>query len=152
MKKSIILLAFMAIFSLAASAQAKQFNSSQLALRTGIQNFLKAEGFQPIIDDDGDIKFKRQGDSYYVIVSDVDNSPMYIRLAKFFSYGDHLNQTRLTLAATEINKYKMCKLNIGENSYTLAIEMYLTNYTAFTSIFYKVISIMDSAEQEISEL
>ena len=45
----------------------------------------------------------------------------------------------------------MCKLVVNENSFTICMEMYLTNVSAFTSIFYKVIGVMDGAEEEFND-
>ena len=70
-------------------------------------SFLKTEGFQPSIDSDGDIKFKRQGDVYYVIVSDSDSNPMYLRLIKQFDYSGGINKGNIDGYARDVNKYKM---------------------------------------------
>lgn len=55
-------------------------NSEQLALRTDLFNFLKEEGFMPELDSDGDIKFKSEGQPYYIRVSKTDENPMYVVL------------------------------------------------------------------------
>ena len=154
MKKVTLFVAFVACLSMAAVSQtsSKTLSTAQRSLRDNIQSFLKAEGFQPMIDQDGDIKFKRQGSTYFITVSSKDDSPMFIRLLKGFSYNDNLTLTKLTLAATEINRYKMCKLLLNESNYVLVVEMFLTNSTPFTSVFYRFLEIMDSAEREINSL
>ncbi|MBQ9177275.1 MAG: hypothetical protein IJ139_10490 [Bacteroidaceae bacterium] len=151
MKKLSITLVLMTLVCGMAFAQ-KSFNSTQKQLRDNILSYIKAEGFQPTIDDDGDIKFKRQGDVYFVIIGEKDTDPMYVTLTKYYSYGTSLTKTKVTLAATEINKYKMCKLYVLDDSFKLNMELYLKQSSAFTSIFYKLLDIMDSAEEEISDL
>ena len=151
MKKLSLTLLFMAMACTMTFAQ-KSLNTAQKQLRDNILSYIKAEGFQPTIDDDGDIKFKRQGDIYFVIIGEKDTEPMYVTLTKYYSYGTSLTKTKVTLAATEINKYKMCKLYVLDDSFKLNMELYLKQSSAFTSIFYKLLDIMDSAEEELSEL
>ena len=142
----------MAIFSLAASAQAKQFNSSQLALRTGIQNFLKAEGFQPIIDDDGDIKFKKEGLTYYVSIDDRDTDPMYVRLFRYHSYTTSRTHAKIVAHAADFCIKKMAKVVCFDDSYYVQSELYLTSAEAFKNIFYKMLSQVDAVEDAISDV
>ena len=129
----------------------KDYSSEQRSLRDKVMSFLKTEGFQPSIDEDGDIKFKRQGDVYYVIISDSDSNPMYLRLIKQFDFSGGITKSNIDNYAREVNKYKMCKLIVNENSFTICMEMYLTSASAFTSIFYKVIGVMDGAEEEFND-
>ena len=65
----VIMLCFATYLTFNANAQIQTLSSKQYELRNEIQAFIKAEGFQPTIDNDGDIKFKRQGNIYYVIIS-----------------------------------------------------------------------------------
>ena len=104
MKKNILLFVIALCMATVAMAQSgKSFNSSQLSLRNGITQFLKNEGFQPTLDDEGDIKFKYQGDVYFVTISESATSPMYIELQKYYSYNDNLNRSKIVVAASEIN-------------------------------------------------
>ena len=127
----------------------KTFSTEQKVLRDKIMSFLKTEGFQPSIDSDGDIRFKRQGDVYFVCVSATDDDPMYVRLSKYFNYSDNLTKTKINLYAIEINQYKMIKLIATDDSFLFDAQLYLTDANAFTSIFYKILKVMDSAEEEL---
>lgn len=127
----------------------KSFDSGQQAVRDNIMSFLREEGYQPSIDSDGDIKFKRQGDVYFVIVSVKDSSPYYVRLTKFFSYGERITRTNINRYADEINQYKMIKLSADDDSFSLEAQMYLINSVSFTSIFNKILAVMDGAESEL---
>ena len=149
MKKIISILTFAVLLGTFAFAQ-KDFNSAQFSLRSDVVTYLKSEGFQPSIDDDGDIMFKRQGDTYFVIISATDDNPMYIQLAKYFNYNDSFTRTKATLLANEISLYKMCKLTASENKFSLACQMFVRNSSAFTSTFYRMLEVMDAAESELS--
>lgn len=127
----------------------KSYNSGQQAARDNITSFLKDEGYQPSIDSDGDIKFKRQGDVYFISVSDEDSSPYYVSLSKYYSYTDKLTKTKINLYAQEINQYKMIKLQANNDNFWLTAQMFLINSVAFTSIFDRILSAMDAAEEEL---
>lgn len=127
----------------------KSYNSGQQAVRDNIMSYLREEGYQPSIDSDGDIKFKRQGDVYFVSVSDNDSSPYFVQLSKYFSYNDKLTKTKIGLYAQEINQYKMIKLIAHDNNFRLTAQIFLINSVAFTSIFDRILSAMDAAETEL---
>lgn len=150
MKKIRLLLPFL-LMCIVTYAQ-KDFNSSQLTLRNDIQSFLKTEGFQPSIDSDGDIMFKRQGKTYYVVISADNIKPLFVALSRYFKYDEDVTVTKASFYAQEIAKYKMCKMIVGNQEYRLTTQMFLTNHTAFTSIFYKLLDILDSAEEELISL
>lgn len=73
-----------------------EFTTRQLALRSEIQSFLKQEGFMPEIDSDGDIKFKREGNTYYVRIDKANKSPMYLRLQSYYNYSDNLSKSKIS--------------------------------------------------------
>ena len=127
----------------------KSFSTGQKKIRDEIYNFLKSEGYQPSIDNDGDIKFKRQGDVYFVCVSDKDSSPYYVRLSKYYSYGERLTRSKIGAYAEEVNKYKMCKLIVEDDSFIIDSQMFLYNSSAFTSIFDRILEVIDGAEDEL---
>ena len=151
MKKITLLIAIIICFSGSVLAQSKTLTSSQLALRNSIQSYLKSEGFQPMIDDDGDIKFKRQGYTYFVRVSATDENPMFVKLSKYFNYNEAVTRTKLLLFNAD-NDYKMCKIIPGNEYYVVKSEMYITTSSSFTNIFYKILQVMDGVEEEIRKL
>ncbi|MBO7224691.1 MAG: hypothetical protein J6V35_02125 [Bacteroidales bacterium] len=147
----VIMLCFATYLTFNANAQIQTLSSKQCELRNEIQAFIKAEGFQPTIDNDGDIKFKRQGNFYYVIISKTDENPMYLTFSKYFNYNDQINKSKLMLFNLE-NDYKMCKIKTFDNNYAFRSEMYITEANAFTTIFYKILNVFDSVEQKLKEL
>lgn len=148
MKKFVCILTFVTIGLTATFAQ-KTFTAGQQALRDNIKSYLQEEGYQPSIDSDGDIKFKRQGDIYFVCVSNTDESPYYVRLSKYFSYNDKISKSKIALYYETINSYKMVKLITTDDSYIIDSQMFLINSVSFTSIFDRVLRVMDAAEEEL---
>lgn len=132
----------------------KDLTNSQLKVRTEILNFLKEEGFTPEIDSDGDIKFKRQGGVYFVVISDANTSPMYVALEEYVSVPDRYSETVLRLASERLTeRYKAIKCNYMASSKTLRLagEMFLRSAEAFKEVFYKLVSVMDTVEDKIIE-
>lgn len=130
----------------------KSFNADQLALRQNIFDFLKEEGYVPELDSDGDIRFKVEGNSYYVIVNEIDNSPMFLTLYRGFNYDESYTKTKVESVALEVNKYKGLKFMIFDNSYSFNVEMYLVNAEHFRYTFYKHMKQMKNAQDELRSL
>lgn len=151
MKKIALFLTVFVFFGGSIMAQSKTLSSSQLAMRNSIQSYLKSEGFQPTIDEDGDIKFKRQGGIYFVRVSATDENPMFVRISKYFNYSDAITQTKLHLFNID-NDYKMCKVVTGNEFFMIKSEMFATTSSSFTNIFYRILQVMDGAEEEIRKM
>ena len=147
MKRIICILALASIGFITSLAQ-KTLNSGQQAVRENIKSYLQEEGYQPSIDSDGDIRFKRQGDMYYIIISESDSSPYYVRLSKFFSYGEKITKSKIALYYDAINRYKMIKLIANDDSYIIDAHMFLINSVSFTSVFDRILGVMDAAEEE----
>lgn len=92
-----------------------EFTTRQLALRSEIQSFLKQEGFMPEIDSDGDIKFKREGNTYYVRIDKANKSPMYLRLQSYYNYSDNLSKSKISAALPDLNLWKAVKVVMYES-------------------------------------
>lgn len=105
-----------------------------------------------MIDDDGDIKFKRQGDTCFISISPKDENPMIVMLSKYFNYNDDITRTKLLLYNDGDNSYKMCKIIPANEYYILRTEIFFTAASSFTNIFYRVLQVMDDVEEAIREL
>ena len=124
------------------------FNSEQLALRTDLFNFLKEEGFMPELDSDGDIKFKSEGQAYYISVSKTDENPMYVVLFRSFSNPDEYSAETIAMASTKLNFYKGVKVLCFDKSFRIGAELYVRNAEPVKSAFYKLKGIIDSVKSD----
>lgn len=124
------------------------FNSEQLALRTDLFNFLKEEGFMPELDSDGDIKFKSEGQAYYISVSKTDENPMYVVLFSSFNNPDEYSAETIAMASTKLNFYKGVKVLCFDKSFRIGAELYVRNAEPVKSAFYKLKGIMDSVKSD----
>lgn len=150
MKRFLCIIVLITI-GLSVSFAQKTYNTGQEAIRNNIMSFLKDEGYQPSIDSDDDIKFKRQGDTYFISVSDNDSSPYYVTLKKYFAYDDKITKSKIGLYYESICDFKMLKLDVGDKYYCLSVEMFLINSVAFTSIFDKIMRVIDGAQSELKK-
>lgn len=128
------------------------FTPRQLALRSDIQNFLKQEGFLPEIDSDGDIKFKREGNTYYISVDKNNKSPMYVCLRSYYSYDDNLTKTKIKEALPDLNLWRAVKVVMLDEQFAVQADMFLTSSEAFKTVFYKIIGIISDVEDEVGKL
>lgn len=146
-----VLLFVLCMTSFQAFAQ-DSFTPRQLALRSDIQNFLKQEGFLPEIDSDGDIKFKREGNTYYIRVDKKNKSPMYVCLRSYFSYDDNLTKTKIKEALPDLNLWRAVKVVMLDEQFAVQADMFLTSSEAFKTVFYKIIGIVADVEDEVGKL
>ena len=150
MKRIFCFIALMSICAVVTYAQ-KNFNAGQKALNDNIFAYLQNEGYVPSIDSDGDIKFKRNGDIYYVIIRPEETSPYFIRLQKYFSYGTRVTKQNILKYVKEVNSYKMLKCTFTDEQYVLTSEMFLSNSSSFTLIFNRLLRVFDAAEDEFNQ-
>lgn len=150
MKKYLFaIFAVMAIFP--EIIMAGDLNSTQLRLRTEIKTFLQEEGYMPEIDSDGDIKFKKEGGTYYVRVDSKDDSPMYVALFKNFNNPNGYTKEQIQLASCEMNLFKGIKCICFDNSFSLRAEMYVVSSDSFKYSFSKVMKQISNAEDEFMD-
>lgn len=149
--KKIIRLLIAALLMLPAISFAKddsEFNREQLALRSDLLNFLKEEGYMPEIDSDGDIKFKSEGQQYYISVSNTDDNPMYVVLFRQFSYPDEYSVETVVMATRSLNLYKGVKVLCFEESFRIGAEMFVRSAEPVKASFYKLKDIIDSVRSD----
>lgn len=146
MKK--IILSVVLMLCIVTSMFSKELNTRQLQLRSDIKLFLKEEGYMPEYDSDGDIKFKSEGRVYYVSVSDVDESPMYVCLSSGYNYGESFNSDMCYFATRELNLYKGVKVLCAEKSFSIRAEMYLADSEHFKQVFYKMMNQIKSVSND----
>lgn len=151
MKKFCITL-LLGLFGIVSLSAQSSFTPQQLSLRSNIYQYLRTEGYVPEIDSDGDIKFKKEGDTFFVSVSKSDTSPYYVSLLSYYNYEKALSKEKIAAALEELNLWKGVKVVLFSDSFAIQGSMFVNNAEAFTSVMPKLFSIMRSVEQELAEL
>lgn len=149
--KKVLFLIFLLPIALLTFAQ-KQFNESQLNLRSNIEMFLREEGFMPTLDKDGDIQFKKEGETYYVIVNSNDTSPFYVTISKYYNYGGNYTRQNISKNLETFNLKKAVKVLLYEKTYVYQAEMYTVNAEYFKYVFYKLMKQLDALQDEVKEI
>lgn len=149
--KRIFLSSILFLFAVVAS-YAKDFNKQQLALRLDIVKFLSSEGFQPKIDKDGDIIFKRNGTSHYLIINSNWNEPYLVTLCVQFGYDDKHNYTKKNLESciTAVAQHKVVKLYCLESGYTYRSDIFCENVDIIKASFYPILEEIDAARKDVA--
>ena len=143
---------YLLLFILCATqAIAQELSTAQRKLRSDITQFLREEGFMPKIDSDGDIKFKKEGSTYYISIDYKDDSPMYLVMYRQYLYSESglFVKRNILKVANELNFYKGVKLLCFESNYSFRAEMYLVNVEHFKYTFYKLLSQLGNIEDEL---
>ena len=104
-------------------------------------DYLKAEGYMPSLDADGDVKFKREGRSYVIAVDAED--PEFFRLVfPAFWEIESPDERRRALAAAEVSnrKSKVAKVFIVKEYAWASIEIFVNKPEDFSGIFPRCVS------------
>ena len=151
MKKVLFIICLLLPIALSALSQ-KKFNDNQLKLRSNIELFLREEGYMPIIDSDGDIQFKKEGEKYYVIIDERDTSPFYLCLCKFYKYSENFTRQNIEKNLSELNLKKGVKLVCFDKNYRYGAEMYLVDAENFKYVFYKLMKQLEALQEDVNKL
>tara|TARA_B100000787_G_scaffold163315_1_gene144860 strand:- start:2047 stop:2508 length:462 start_codon:yes stop_codon:yes gene_type:complete len=147
MKKIISILII--LISLNTYAQDKEQEIKELQFN--YLSFLKSEGYVGSIDEDGDIKFKFEGDTYYIWPS----TSNFFTLKRYLTNNDEgcSNKIKAIVKATN-GKYKATSVGIlGENCNLIKIEIesLLANPEDYKLIFDRCINIIRLQRDLISD-
>lgn len=142
---------FFCFLALGMASDAKDLNPDQKELQSSMFSFLKTEGFSPEIDSDGDIKFTKSGVIYWIVISDVDESPLYVSLQCNYTYGDGFSRERVESLLGYLSYYKGVKLLCFEDTYSLRAELYLTDADYLASVFYTLMNQIDAMRKDLVE-
>ena len=132
---SLLLIALSALSCFADEPTAPR-SAANIAYRDSVVSFLKDEGFVPSVDEDGDIWFKKEGDTLLVSVQD-DTAPFYVQINYGLSSEGMDDQVALLKAVNNINLNCRCvKCSIGEEGYLLiSVETYNNSARVFMDNF-----------------
>ena len=115
--------------------------------------YLRSEGFQPAVDEDGDITFRYEGGNYYIYVEDNDTGYFQIVYPNFYRLETRAERTAAAAAASVVTRgIRVVKvyLNSSESNVSISAEMFVVNLTDFTQFFYRLLDIMNSARNEFN--
>jgi len=115
--------------------------------------FLRAEGFRPVVDDAGDLVFKCEGRYYCVTVDDDD--PLYFRLVfpNFWGLESEAERHWARIAAAEVTaEFKVVKVYPQHDDMQAATELFLAADGDFRLVFERCIAALQGAVRRFCEL
>jgi len=124
--------------------------ASQQWTKENLQNayieYLSKEGFTPTIDEDGDIKFKVAGDTYFIIVDDKDIQ--FFQVYTGFKLDTVSQDAALNAANFSNRSSKVVKVAFSPDRKVISItaELLLNDPKDFIPVFSRAISLIKNAE------
>jgi len=134
-----------------------QMESSEKAMSKSdriavILEHIRTEGFVPSIDDDGDILFKCEGRSYFVILDENDEQFYRIAFPNFWSIDDDAERERVIHAASQATtKTKVAKIFPVKDDTWASVELFLSGPEEFSAVFSRSLSALQSAVRTFRE-
>jgi hypothetical protein len=131
--------------------------SDEVVLQNRYLAFLREEGYSPSIDSDGDIQFKIQGKSYYVIINGNDVEYFYILYPNFWSANTAQRRQLAARAASYASgRTKVARAYLGTNNYVSATsEVFLNDPEDYRYFFSRMLTslttVVDYFEEYIEE-
>lgn len=154
MKKLILTLVMLVSMATVAFAAGKTTDSDAIAFRDRVQNFVRNEGYAPTIADDGDIKFKKEGTTYWISVEAYKNG-YYVKL-----YSGTTSEASMYNCLYNANKvmcdYKFIQINTlesdGTHVFILAYDWYCTTLSQFEQMFPSALNVVSSSLSDLEDL
>ncbi len=113
---------------------------------------LEKEGYRPELDQDGDVRFRHEGSSYFIEVREDD--PMFFRvvLPNFWDIESPKERARIIEAAnTTCSDIKVAKVFIVRNDTWCAVELFLAQQEHFIPILQRCLLAIRAAVNTFSE-
>jgi len=107
---------------------------------------LRAEGYLPSVDVDGDIYFKVSGDNYFIIIDESDLQ--FFQVYTGFTLGAVSMEDALNAANYSNRRSKVAKITISSNGLIASVtaELLLNDPADFSPVFARALSLMRNAE------
>src|SRR4051794_23566871 len=107
---------------------------------------VKQEGYLPEIDKDGDIKFKSEGRTFYLIVEEKDENFISILYPNFWEIENDQERSLALKAADEANaRAKVAKIHLMKDNVWAAVEILLPNPESFGKVFPRCVLFLGNA-------
>lgn len=117
-KKLILLIGFIVMVSAALGAQ-----MSRRQMQDMYVSYLREEGYQPSVDSDGDVMFKAEGFTFYIIVDDEDPESFRILFANFWEIESDEEKANVYAAANLINRTtKVAKVYVNSQETNVSMD------------------------------
>jgi hypothetical protein len=137
-------------FSIAAGAE-KPKKLTDAQLQRLYMDYLVEEGYRPSVDEDGDVKFKREGYTLYIGVDPEDAGFFRVFLPNIWEIESDEERVRVLFAIDHANRdTKVTKVYLTTDSLDVWIstELFVAKPEDFEGVFKRAVEAIDHARQE----
>jgi hypothetical protein len=130
---------------------AEAVSPEKARLQSMYMDYLRQEGYGPSIDSDGDILFKAEGHSYYIIVTDDDLEFFQILYPNIWKIESEQERRKAGIAAshaTRRTKTARVYLNSDGNNVSISAELFLEKPEDFKLFFSRMLRVLTTASSE----
>lgn len=147
-----ILLTLVALLALAGFSARAEKPARAVSFCNEVKKYLTQEGYAPTIDSDGDVKFKYEGDTYFVCADTYDEG-YYVKVMAFMGAESASRRGVLEACNGTMCSYRFvrCYLN---SSHDIVYECagYFDNLYQFKQMFKDYMSVLKSADKKLNEV
>lgn len=113
-------------------------------LRKMYQEYLSDEGYKPEVDEDGDVRFKREGKTYFINVEAADPECFRLVLANIWPIESEEERQQVFVVMDHCNaQSKVAKAYMVKDNVWVAIETFIAKPEDFKAIFPRSLSALD---------
>jgi hypothetical protein len=110
--------------------------------------YVAAEGYRPEIDKDGDIKFKKEGRTYFVFAA--ENDPSFVRIVfpLFWAIENDSERAKALVAADKATaETKVAKVFLTGSNVSAAFEMFCLPSEALQPVLARSLRTLEAATE-----
>ncbi|WP_257658969.1 YbjN domain-containing protein [Parapedobacter lycopersici] len=149
MKTTQVIMALCAVFLIGVGAVNAQ--SSRSDLQKMYVSHLQKQGYQPEIDSDGDIEFKAEGNTFYIIVDEDDLESFRILYPSFWEIESLSEKAQVYNVVNYINRTtKIAKayLNSSEDNVSMDVNIFIAEPEDFKPHFRRMVNLLIAERRE----
>jgi len=127
---------------------------SKQELQNMYTSFLKEQGYQSNIDSDGDVQFKAEGRTFYIIVDSRDLQSFRILYPNFWEIESEDEKAKVVKVVNYINRTtKVAKvyLNSREDDVSMDVNIFVEKPENFKVFFRRMIDLLLEERREFRE-
>lgn len=109
-------------------------------------DYLSEQGYQPKVDEDGDVQFKREGFTYFISVDEQDPEFFGLMLPNIWEIESDEERLYALFACNEATaNTKVAKAQVVGDNVWISAEVFVEKPEDFRNIMHRAFSSMDSA-------
>ena len=149
MKRAIVLGCFILMCVINLHAQMTKEGLQQMYI-----SYLMEQGYQASVDSDGDIKFKAEGRTFFIIVYDDDLQFFSVLFPNFWEIESLAEKEKVFEVANYLNRsIKVVKtyINPREDNVSIGVEIFLNKPEDFKVNFNRIVDLLMSTVREFRD-